>query len=466
MGRYGLIGGWVLACCFFFVSAWGSSGVPCSTDPADGIGVVYITADTKLWHDSRGADDYQCNWCKSHPGTSGCSNTGGTGPSALSGAVHTYVVRNSSGFPSNALVCQRNDGNGTTSVATPGRIAAGQCSAAEDSEDCNASFPGVGDSFTTTTNPGSGSSYCHALSNCKVQVSSAVSMQGQTLYTWRHTSSNCSGPEGAGGEGGEACIGNDPSFCSAGPGDNDQPDSNCGFLNDSFVCLDRIEDDGCAVATDGSRACGPDAPTPPVPDNGTPGDPADPDVTIEINNEGDRIVNWFSGGTSAGSARDPGTSGDNPYDGNDDGSGLNGSGDCEGEDCGEGEGSASGGEVCDDEPVCEGDAIQCAILEQQWRDRCPQEWNAGFSTFAQEVGLPAEGEEGSTLPETAMTLPSSLDDAGWLGGGECPADVHIELSDWGSISVPLSEWCFVFQLIGAGVMICAYLRGAHILFGS
>lgn len=33
-------------------------------------------------------------------------------------------------------------------------------------------------------------------------------------------------------------------------------------------------------------------------------------------------------------------------------------------------GSASGGDTCDVEPVCSGDAIQCAQLIQIWRDRC------------------------------------------------------------------------------------------------
>jgi hypothetical protein len=206
-----------------------------------------------------------------------------------------------------------------------------------------------------------------------------------------------------------------------------------------------------------------------VPDNGTPGKKAPADQQIQNNNN--NVTNnwyWYSSTTNANSARDPGMSGDNPYDGHDDGSGVSGGGvgACSGSACGEGEGSASGGEGCDAPPVCVGDAIQCALLAQEWRQRCPQEWNGGFDEFGEQIGLPNEGDEGGSLPESTLNLPEALDDAGWLGGGQCLDDMHIELQGWGTISVPLSEWCWVFQMIGMGVMICAYISGARILFGS
>lgn len=106
-------------------------------------------------------------------------------------------------------------------------------------------------------------------------------------------------------------------FCQSTPNQ-----SNCGFLNGEFVCLGKVEDDGCAVTASGVRACGSNAPTPPVPDNGTPGVPAEPDAQIVIN-QGDTI-NIYSTTTVGASSRPVNPSGDNPYDGYDDGDGVGG----------------------------------------------------------------------------------------------------------------------------------------------
>lgn len=56
------------------------------------------------------------------------------------------------------------------------------------------------------------------------------------------------------------------------------------------------------------------------------------------------------------------------------------------------QGTASGGENCDSPPVCEGDEIQCSILEQQWLQRCP-------TTAGEFEGEPTEGLEGFYEPE-------------------------------------------------------------------
>lgn len=214
-------------------------------------------------------------------------------------------------------------------------------------EECDPGFMGVGDSWSTTVS--GPSRYCHALSHCLVQVTSSACVGSSCSRTFRHTDQTCTPDDDEGGDdedNGEACASSGGvTFCK----DDDDDTENCGFLNDNFVCLSRTDDDGCQVFGDGSRVCGQQAPTPPVPDNGTPGTPATPDgVITTINNSYD----FYNSTTVSSSARPPGTSGDNPNDGEDDGTGggtgLNSAGNpTSGDGDGEGEGECPEGATCD-----------------------------------------------------------------------------------------------------------------------
>lgn len=191
-----------------------------------------------------------------------------------------------------------------------------------------ASADGVGDKFTTSTFPGS-DGYCNAVSHCKMAVTSSVGVGGATIYKVEHTSQACAnGGVPAPGEGalsaGETCAGSSPEFCMAKAGEN------CGYVNDSFVCLPKVGNE-CAVLADGGRVCGSSAPTPPVPDNGTAGVPATPDgqISSTVNNT-TNVYNYFNTTTVGNSARDPGSTGENPYE-------DEGEDECTGEDCEPGE---------------------------------------------------------------------------------------------------------------------------------
>lgn len=117
---------------------------------------------------------------------------------------------------------------------------------------------------------------------------------------------------------GEECVDvGDGEYCASSSGGDGQ----CGYMNDTYVCLDRIRPDECKPLADGSRVCGGQASgTPPVPDNGTPGQPATPDgqlTSTPSNTNGTptgvtNTYNYYSSGTVAGSARDPGTTGAGP----------------------------------------------------------------------------------------------------------------------------------------------------------
>lgn len=328
---------------------------------------------------------------------------------------------------------------------------------------------GVGDQFTSLHYPGA-DGYCNPVSNCKMSVDSSVEADGTTIYKVLHTDLSCAHgavppPVGDQAVDGETCGGANPEFCLAKAGEN------CGYLNDSFVCLPKVGETECAVFGDGGRVCGNRAPTPPVPDNGTPGTAATPAaaVTSTVNNVS-TTFNYFNATQVAGSSRDPGASGDDPYD---EEGGDNGDCDPATEECGEG--SVSGGEFCSAEPVCTGDAIQCAIVEQQWRNRCvapvtDEERTAMFAGLANDdidgdgasEGI-AEGMPWSS--DDPIDILSDFDSDGWLGGRTCPATYSVDLSSafGGAINISLSEACFFFQIIGSIVLVMAWFEAAKIV---
>lgn len=213
-----------------------------------------------------------------------------------------------------------------------------------------------------SASPLGGASYCQGV--CKATAGSSVCggpaggpMSCATTVSWT-TDMSCStseppsppmppDAEGEGPEDGvppESCTSvGDGEYCKSGAGDGD-----CGYMNDTFICLGNVKENECRALGDGGRVCGPGAnTTPPVPDNGTPGQMAEPDGQLTETpssgpNAGTTIIyNYFSSGTVGGSARDPGadgaaSNGGSPNGGgNGDGEG-DGEGSCVGETCGEG----------------------------------------------------------------------------------------------------------------------------------
>lgn len=334
-------------------------------------------------------------------------------------------------------------------------------------EECSGlASEGVGDTFTTSTFPGA-SGYCNPVSNCKMSVSSSVDAGGQSLFLVKHTDEDCDSgaPEPEDLNDGETCVttsaGNE--FCLAKAG------TNCGYFNDSFVCLPRVDGDECSVFGDGGRICGSAAPSPPVPDNGTPGQPAAPADQIESTQGATtNTYNYFNATQVAASSRDPGSSGDNPYGDDDD------DGDCEGEECGEDEGSVTGGLTCDSEPVCEGDALQCAIIAQEWRTRCVEAIDTADveSMFADNGDIDGDGvSEGAneSLPgsESEPTDVSEMfDGAGWLSARSCPATYSVDLGAFGNIGYSLADACWFFQAIGSLVLVLGAYFSARIVVGA
>lgn len=174
-----------------------------------------------------------------------------------------------------------------------------------------------------------------------------VQMGGQWAMPFKASGQSCSSTPSTPAPPGEKCItgSSGMEYCH-----NPTGGGNCGFVNGEFVCLKNIKNNGCKVMSDGSRVCGKDAGTPPVPDNGTPGIPATPDQEISAKDSGGTTYNYnfYSSTTVGGSSRDPGSSGapqgSGQNGGNGTGSGVT-DGDGEGEDDGEGIDTGDGSEL-------------------------------------------------------------------------------------------------------------------------
>jgi len=167
-------------------------------------------------------------------------------------------------------------------------------------------------------------------------------------------------------------------------------------------------------------------------------------VTNNTTNQTNNYNNFSNTGTpnTDPNAGVPGDGSDNP-----------GEGEGEGD-----EGTASGGGTCDAPPVCSGNPIDCAILDQTWRNRCESggDENGNGQPDWTELGE-GEGSEGPAAgagEEKAnewdfSTMFDQLDDAGFLSDS-CPEFPPIDVSALGiAFDADMTWWCEAIAAIGA-----------------
>lgn len=240
-------------------------------------------------------------------------------------------------------------------------------------------------------------------------------------------------------------------------GSNGDPTGmNCGTFNGDEVCVTNVPKGSCVEYSSGGVACksasGTGSPAaPPAPDNGTPGSPANETGHVST---GAGDVYYYNSSTVAASS-DPVTTGE-PTSGEPEGTCSAGYTYVDGE-CVQ-DGSASGGGSCDAPPSCSGDAIQCAILQQQWKARCPDALSD--SELQAAVGSP-------DMPSSTVDLPGSLSESGpiAISGASCPAAPTITV--FGSVIelTWITYLCSFAAQVSALVMVAAYLTAAKILIG-
>ncbi|WP_444845903.1 virulence factor TspB C-terminal domain-related protein [Duganella caerulea] len=176
------------------------------------------------------------------------------------------------------------------------------------------------------------------------------------------------------------------------------------------------------------------------------------------------------GGTTnpGGGTTDPGT-GTNP------GSGSGGSGDlcqrnpslniCK---------NSSATVSCGAAVYCDGDAIQCAMLRQVAEQNCRDIQDAqaanesGIGKLGKQV-LDGQDPKSDDLPTpengTEVNVPKTLDQSGWLGGGQCFADKSFTIQGR-EVVIPFSRACSALIVLRYAIMIVALMVSFKLLSGA
>lgn len=143
--------------------------------------------------------------------------------------------------------------------------------------------------------------------------------------------------------------------------------------------------------------------------------------------------------------------------------GGGGDGTCEGEDCGDG--SAWGGS-CASQFTCDGDAVQCAIAQDQHIRHCAMFDDANELS---DVGNPAmdgnlrpDGHPFEAPGEVSMDFGAVIDQTDLIGAA-CPAD-YVFPYGGGSLSIPFSRYCSELAMLGNLLVGVAMLAAVVIVF--
>jgi hypothetical protein len=121
--------------------------------------------------------------------------------------------------------------------------------------------------------------------------------------------------------------------------------------------------------------------------------------------------------------------------------------------------------------TCTGDAIQCATLRAAAAMQCKQKQDDDDlkASSAYTLGSSVMGgtdPAGSTLPSpskaTAITMPGTLDQTGWLGAGQCFADKVVTVQGR-TFVLPYSKACDYLIVLRLGLMVIASLVSFRIV---
>ena len=176
------------------------------------------------------------------------------------------------------------------------------------------------------------------------------------------------------------------------------------------------------------------------------------------NGGGDNGGGGNNGGGDSGGGDSGGGDSGGGTPGTGDGSGGTGDGDCTGDDCGDDDESSASGTDCNQALQCSGDAIQCAILQQQKQQRCYAEEMGDFESQRSAIESMFSGEE-YTMDEEEIEVPSFIRQGTRFLPASCPPPVAIALSGR-TYQLSLEPWCFFADALGYLIVAFAALAGA------
>jgi hypothetical protein len=130
--------------------------------------------------------------------------------------------------------------------------------------------------------------------------------------------------------------------------------------------------------------------------------------------------------------------------------------------------SYTGVDNCDAPPQCTGDAVQCGIITQEWKDYCASvkitddqktqaqadidQANSDYVQYKQ--------DKDNRVDSYFSTFQSDLSNA--YSSGECPLDSHFSLFGH-DVTLPFSEACDFFRFLRVIVIVFAQLAAARII---
>lgn len=130
--------------------------------------------------------------------------------------------------------------------------------------------------------------------------------------------------------------------------------------------------------------------------------------------------------------------------------------------------SATGGDDCAAAPACNGDAVQCAMLKQQWLGRCQYEKTTPQSDLGSQV-LAGNDPASSSNPAAqgnrdVRSLDSAIDDSAFLGGAGGLQDKVYTVNGRG-ITFPFSRLNPYLVMIGNVFVAISLIGAARIVVG-
>lgn len=132
--------------------------------------------------------------------------------------------------------------------------------------------------------------------------------------------------------------------------------------------------------------------------------------------------------------------------------------------CGDGDdkGSSFGGS-CSAGFKCEGDAIQCAIAQEQHRRDCKLFDDSSAESDLYNANKAKTGNQTTELPgNETISLAGRIDTSDALGGGGCFGDLSVTV--WNtSVSLPLSNLCQYLAMLGNILVAVSMLMAARIV---
>ena len=113
--------------------------------------------------------------------------------------------------------------------------------------------------------------------------------------------------------------------------------------------------------------------------------------------------------------------------------------------------------------ICEGDAIQCAIAQEQHRRACKLFDDKNSESELYENNKGKEGNQTADLPgNETISLAGRIDTSDALGGGSCIGDLNVTV--WGSaVTLPLSNLCQYLAMLGNILVAVSLLMAARIV---